>query len=271
MANTIKQKRGTTDPSASDLVVGELAINTTDGGVFTKTDGGTVVEVGAGGAGLPSGGSTDQVLLKNSNTDYDTVWSTGGLVPTGGTGGWVLSKNSSSDYDTTWVYPGYLPSGGTSGQVLKKATSYLYDAYWTTVGDVPSGGSTSQVLAKSSSADYATNWADVSNLIAQDKIAKAWINFKGTGTVTIRDSYNVSSVTDEGQGLYQVNFSSSIGHSNYSAVVSGFYDTSGGTGGVFPRLRRSAFNAFYVKIESINIANGSGRFDSDTVTCIVFG
>lgn len=47
MANTIKQKRGTSDPGASDLVVGELAINTTDGGVFTKTDGGTVVEVGS--------------------------------------------------------------------------------------------------------------------------------------------------------------------------------------------------------------------------------
>ena len=51
MANTIKQKRGTSDPGASDLVVGELAINTTDGGVFTKTDGGSVVEVGAGGGG----------------------------------------------------------------------------------------------------------------------------------------------------------------------------------------------------------------------------
>ena len=51
MANTIRQKRGTTDPGASDLVVGELAINTTDGGVFTKTDGGTVVEVGSGGGG----------------------------------------------------------------------------------------------------------------------------------------------------------------------------------------------------------------------------
>ena len=47
MANTIKQKRGTSDPSASDLVVGELAINTTDGSVFTKTDGGSVVEAGA--------------------------------------------------------------------------------------------------------------------------------------------------------------------------------------------------------------------------------
>lgn len=49
MANTIKQKRGTSNPGASDLVVGELAINTTSGGVFTKTDGGSVVEVGSGG------------------------------------------------------------------------------------------------------------------------------------------------------------------------------------------------------------------------------
>ena len=47
----IKHKRGTGDPSASDLDVGELGINTTDGGVFTKTDGGSVVEVGSGGGG----------------------------------------------------------------------------------------------------------------------------------------------------------------------------------------------------------------------------
>ena len=51
MANTSKQKRGQTELDATDLVVGELAINTTDGGVFTKTDGGTVVEVGSGGGG----------------------------------------------------------------------------------------------------------------------------------------------------------------------------------------------------------------------------
>ena len=53
MANTIKQKRGTTNPGASDLVVGELAINTTDGGVFTKTDGGSVVEVGSVAGSVP--------------------------------------------------------------------------------------------------------------------------------------------------------------------------------------------------------------------------
>ena len=45
MANILKHKRGTTTPTAGQLVVGELAINTTTGGVFTKTDGGSVVSV----------------------------------------------------------------------------------------------------------------------------------------------------------------------------------------------------------------------------------
>ena len=63
MANTIKHKRGTTDPGASDLVVGEIAINTTDGALFTKTDGGSVVEVGAGG-----GTVADDVIYENSQT-----------------------------------------------------------------------------------------------------------------------------------------------------------------------------------------------------------
>jgi len=49
---SILHKRKAADPSASDLTVGELAINTSDGGVFTKTSGGSVVEVtGAGGSG----------------------------------------------------------------------------------------------------------------------------------------------------------------------------------------------------------------------------
>ena len=68
MANTIKQKRGTTDPGASDLVVGELAINTTDGGVFTKTDGGTVVEVGAGGGAEAINDLSDAVTNSSGQT-----------------------------------------------------------------------------------------------------------------------------------------------------------------------------------------------------------
>ena len=48
--------------------------------------------------------------------------------------------------------------------------------------------------------------------------AKAWVNFNGTGTVAIRASGNVSSITDNGTGDYTVNFTSAISDANYAAV-----------------------------------------------------
>ena len=46
--------------------------------------------------------------------------------------------------------------------------------------------------------------------------AKAWVNFNGTGTVAIRASYNVSSITDNGTGDYTVNFTSAMVDANYA-------------------------------------------------------
>ena len=48
------------------------------------------------------------------------------------------------------------------------------------------------------------------------RMAKAWVNFNGSGTVAIRSSYNVSSITDNGVGLYVVNFSTSMADADYS-------------------------------------------------------
>jgi len=47
---------------------------------------------------------------------------------------------------------------------------------------------------------------------------RAWVNFNGTGTVAIRASGNVSSITDNGTGNYTVNFSTAMPDTNYSAV-----------------------------------------------------
>jgi hypothetical protein len=46
--------------------------------------------------------------------------------------------------------------------------------------------------------------------------AKAWVNFTGYSTVTIRDSYNVSSITDNGTGDYTINFITGFSNANYS-------------------------------------------------------
>ena len=45
---------------------------------------------------------------------------------------------------------------------------------------------------------------------------RAWVNFNGTGTVTIRGSGNVSSITDNGVGDYTVNFTTAMVDVNYS-------------------------------------------------------
>ena len=53
--------------------------------------------------------------------------------------------------------------------------------------------------------------------------AQAWVNFNGTGTVAIRRAFNVSSITDNGQGDYVINFT--------NAMVDGSYLVGGSAGG----------------------------------------
>jgi len=48
---------------------------------------------------------------------------------------------------------------------------------------------------------------------------RAWVNFNGTGTVAIRGSGNVTSITDNGTGEYTVNFTSAITDANYATVL----------------------------------------------------
>lgn len=49
--------------------------------------------------------------------------------------------------------------------------------------------------------------------------ARAWVNFNGTGTVAIRGSGNVSSITDGGVGIYTVNFTTAMPDANYVVNV----------------------------------------------------
>ena len=49
-------------------------------------------------------------------------------------------------------------------------------------------------------------------------ICKSWVDFNGTGTVAIRSSFNVSSITDNGTGDYTVNFTTAMPNANYAAI-----------------------------------------------------
>ena len=84
MPNLHRQKRGTSDPASGDFdFTAQLLVNTTDGGVFTKTDGGAVVEVG-GASGTPTrylhvdGTGTQNLSTTAITLDFDTTISTSG-------------------------------------------------------------------------------------------------------------------------------------------------------------------------------------------------
>jgi len=59
---------------------------------------------------------------------------------------------------------------------------------------------------------------------------KAWVNFNGTGTVAIRASYGVSSITDNGTGDYVINFTNAMPDGNYfvGGSAGGNQDTTRG-------------------------------------------
>ena len=74
----------------------------------------------------------------------------------------------------------------------------------------------------------------------QQGLAKAWVNFNGTGTIAIRDSFSVSGVADNGTGDYSVTVSSAFGNANYCCGSTAQQNTGGGRGDFFTGLHSTA-------------------------------
>ena len=60
--------------------------------------------------------------------------------------------------------------------------------------------------------------------LTKQHAAKAWSNIDGSGTVSYRDSFNTSGLTDNGTGDYTTSFSTSFGNVNYSFTYCGAQD-----------------------------------------------
>ena len=115
------------------------------------------------------------------------------------------------------------------------------------------------------------NITNGTNSVDTEKLSKgtaaAWVNFDGTGTVAIRDSFNVSSVTDEGTGQYMINFSSELSTSNYVALSNAGYDDV-----TYEEPRNSS--CFQHSTTSVRVRTGYSAFnaqDEHRVEVAVFG
>lgn len=94
---------------------------------------------------------------------------------------------------------------------------------------------------------------------------RAWVNFNGTGTVAIRASGNVSSITDNGVGDYTVNFTTAMPDANYTCSGMSAYknDTTDNVDGMVAPYRPDTYtpsiNEFRVRTGSISSSSSDSR------------
>lgn len=105
-------------------------------------------------------------------------------------------------------------------------------------------------------------------------MCRAWVNFNGTGTVAIRASGNVSSITDNGVGDYTVNFTTAMPDANYNSTI-GYVSTalvpSGSTSS--PTVDISSYSTSGVSLRAytyLGTTNDSTYADFSTVCVSVF-
>ena len=94
----------------------------------------------------------------------------------------------------------------------------------------------------------------------------AWVNFNGTGTVAIRDSGNVSSITDNGTGNYTINFVTAMDDGDYSVSGLCHYD------GVSDGILGASQAATLISSCGITCSNSAGALgDKDYISAQIFG
>ena len=120
----------------------------------------------------------------------------------------IGGTNPTSGWDNTYYAAGYIDEL----RITKGVARYTSNFTPPTAQFLDSAGdANSNVVVNSTATGFAIGTGGINGA----QLAKAWVNFNGQGTVAIRDSYNVSSITDLGTGQYLVNFSTAMNNTNY--------------------------------------------------------
>ena len=160
------------------------------------------------------------IAIVSDGTDYDIYLDGSRLTTDAGDSRQINS-------DDTFIIGAELDSGPSTGnyfsgyiddfRITNGVARYTGASFTLPTTHLTSAGDANKQIIVNSDADG----IDVgTGGISQARISKAWVNFNGTGTVAIRDSYNVSSITDNGTGDYSVVFSTAMSDANYCTNVS---------------------------------------------------
>ena len=188
------------------------------GGVITTAD-------ASGELQLQTAGTTRQTIDVNGNVgigvapyaSWDATTRRALEVGRGGSGLTVHPGNSNLNLQSNLYTSSSGNTYANNGYAVAlnlTSTSGSFDFY--NYGTGSAGAAATAVLFASikNNGDFQFNSGYGSAAVAYG--CRAWVNFNGTGTVAIRASGNVSSITDNGTGAYTVNFTNAMPDVNYA-------------------------------------------------------
>lgn len=149
----------------------------------------------------------NRVSFQTSTTDGATQIN---VLPNGtGTTAGLVFRNSSNTVDGGQFLVRVLSTEAQLSSTTYGTGTYLPMTFYT-------GGSERMRIDSSGNLLFNSGYGSVATAYG----CRAWVNFDGTGTVAIRASGNVSSITDNGTGDYSINFSTALPDANYAPVAS---------------------------------------------------
>ena len=196
----------------------------------------SIAALTAGGGGLQSTSDASGNLNLVSGTTTIVAMTSAGIAVTG-------TLTASGAVTLTTVLP--VASGGT--------------------GVATSTGTGATVLGTSPTMATPTfNSAQLATVVGTAPLymCRAWVNFNGTGTVAIRGSGNVSSITDNGTGNYTINFTTAMPDANYAAT--GMCNDNGNTTSI---TYRSSGLFSTTQFQLSTVADGANL--TDNANCLV--
>ena len=189
-------------PAATDTLVGKATTDTLTNKTLTSATLTGVATFDAGTAALPAITTTGDTNTGIFFPAADTIaFSEGGAE--------VARFNADAQF---------VAAAGTALLPVITTTGDVNTGMWFPAADTiafSEGGVESMRIDSSANLQFNSGYGSVATAYG----CRAWVNFNGTGTVAIRASGNVSSITDNGTGDYTVNFTTAMPDANYSALV----------------------------------------------------